>query len=82
MRRCNQINAFSVNTEKSNYIVTLERLKNGANGQPRYKAVVIALNSGPNDYFNAVYTFSGHYFKESEEAQFIVNEYERGLNNE
>ena len=87
-KRLNQISAYYITGEKHCYFVTLERLHNSASGCPRFKAVLIvleetkegkiALSDGLSEY-NAVFTFSGHYYSELTEARWIVSEYEKGL---
>ena len=76
-KRQNQIESFSINTKSRNYVVTLERLKNDRNGNPRYKAVIIFIEQCTEIYSTAVYTFSGHYLCGYGEAQRIVEYYER-----
>lgn len=75
-KRQYQINAFSVTTNTRHYIVTLERLNNDRNGNPRYKAVIIFPEENTKSFFNAVYTFTGHYCGEYGEAEHIVKYYE------
>ena len=82
IKRQNQIDAFSVSTETRNYIVTLERLNNDRNGNPRYKAVIIFIEENTTNYFNAVYTFTGHYCGERSEAEYIVKYYEKNRKRE
>lgn len=77
IKRQNQIDAFQISTEKGNYIVTLERLKNDVNGNPRYKAVIICIEQNTTIYYNATYTFTGHYLCAYGEAQWIVEYYEK-----
>lgn len=81
-KRQNQINVFRINTEKQEYIVTLERLKNDANGNGRYKAVICFIESAPiKNFYNAVYTFTGHYLSSYDEARCIVEYYEKETQN-
>ena len=79
-KRQNQINSYKINTERNNYVVTLERLKNDRNGNPRYKAVLVVIEQDTEFYYNAVYTFSGHYLCGYGEAQWIVEYYEKETN--
>ena len=74
-KRLNQISCFKIEKNGKEHIVTLEQLKNDANGAPRYKAVIIFLGSGDNNFNNAVYTFKGHYWNAKSEAEFILDEY-------
>lgn len=79
-KRQYQIDAFKINTERNNYVVTLEHLKNDINGNPRYKAVIVVIEKDTEFYYNAVYTFSGHYLCGYGEAQWIVEYYEKETN--
>ena len=81
IKRQYQIDAFQISTEKRNYIVTLEHLKNDVNGTPRYKAVIIFPEQNENSFYNAVYTFKGHYLNGYGEAKWIVEYYEKGIEN-
>jgi hypothetical protein len=76
VKRHDQINVFNIATERRSYIVALERLNNGINGNPRYKAVIIFPEEDTKSMYNAVYTFSGHYYGEYGEAEYIVKIYE------
>ena len=81
IKRQYQIDAFRISTEKRNYTVTLEHLKNDTNGTPRYKAVIIFPEQNENSFYNAVYTFSGHYLGRFAEAKWIVEYYEKEIEN-
>lgn len=76
MKRLNQIHAYKFKVKRAVYIVTLEHLKNDIYGCPRYKAVIIC-NTAENlpSYYNAVYTFRGHYWTDKDEAQYILDEF-------
>ena len=80
-KRQYQIDAFQISTEKRNYIVTLEHLKNDTNGTPRYKAVIIFPEQNEKSLYNAVYTFTGHYLGSFGEATWIVEYYEKETEN-
>lgn len=80
-KRQYQIDAFQISTETRNYIVTLERLKNDVNGNGRYKAVIIFPEQNEKSFYNAVYTFTGHYLNSFGEAEWIVNYYEKETEN-
>lgn len=67
--------AYEVKTDKSNYIVCLEGLKNDMNGNRRYKARIINLNH--LYMYAAVYTFTGHYCGEQGECEWVVNYHEK-----
>ena len=77
IKRQYQIDAFQISTEKRNYIVTLEHLKNDVNGNGRYKAVIIFPEQNEKSFYNAVYTFSEHYLGRLGEAKWIVEYYEK-----
>lgn len=81
MKRLNQISCYKIDTSKHHYIVTLERLNNTSSGTPRFKAIImIYSDSGVvNSLYNAVYTFNGHYMNELGECEWIVNQFEGGL---
>ena len=77
-KRQNQIDVFRINNAEREYIVTLECLKNDVNGNPRYKAVICFIDAEPaKSFYNAVYTFTGHYLGHYGEAQWIVEYYEK-----
>ena len=81
-KRQNQIDVFRVNIEEHEYIVTLERLKNDANENAKYKAVICFIDPAPvRSLYNAVYTFTGHYLSKYDEARWIVEYYEREAKN-
>ena len=79
MKRLNQISCYKLTpTDRIGvYLVTLERLHNTTYGCPRYKAVIIANIDDPDirSYYNAVYTFTGHYMSDRQEAQWILDEF-------
>lgn len=81
IKRQYQIDAFQISTEKRNYVVTLEHLKNDTNGTPRYKAVIIFPEQNEKSFYNAVYTFTGHYLNAFGEAKRIVEYYEKEIEN-
>lgn len=79
-KRHYQIDAFKISTEKTNCIVTLEHIKNDTYGNPRYKAVIIFTDEDTDNYYNAVYTFKGHYLSKKDEAEWIVAYHEKETN--
>ena len=81
VKRQYQIDAFQISTEKRNYIVTLEHLKTDINGTPRYKAVIVFPEQNEKSFYNAVYTFTGHYLNSFGEAKWIVENYEKEIEN-
>ena len=72
---------FYVSDEKGlYYLVILERIKNDANGNPRFEARIIPQAIGTkgaaaSDFntFVIIRRFTGHYSSLKEEAEFIVN---------
>ena len=65
---------YDVRSENGNdYGVTIERVQNDRNGNPRFKAGLIIARCNLVMY----YTFTGHYMKERDEAQWIVDYHER-----
>lgn len=70
-RRLNAIDAYSID----GYIITLERLNNTYSGNPRFKAVIIKPEEGTKAFYNAVYTFSGHYLSNIDEAREILRQH-------
>lgn len=75
IRRQDQIDAYKID----DYIITLERLHNTPSGNPRFKAVIIHTEPGAEAFYNAVYTFNGHYYNNSGEAKYILD-YHRNNN--
>lgn len=59
----------------NNYLITIERINNDVNGNPRFKAIITSLKGLNNDKhtLSYVYTFKGHYDAEEGEADFILN---------
>jgi len=75
---------YKVNTDRGDYAVVLERLKNDVNGNPRFEAYIVVLevfgeHVSPEYYFTAHYRFSGHYMNAQDEAKWIVHRYEEDL---
>lgn len=60
---------------KGTYAVTLTRINNDVNGNPRYQADIIDLDflTKANTACSARYTFTGHHMSEQEEAEWIVD---------
>ena len=63
------------------YIVTLTRIHNDVNGNPRFEAVItnhdVMLSDG---YANAYrYRFTGHYMAERQEAEWILARHMEGV---
>lgn len=81
IRRFDNPTTYKIETERAFYSVTLERQKNNANGNPRYKAIIIVLQvkgepEPQNGFYTVCFSFSGHYQSEKNECEFIVNHYE------
>lgn len=57
------------------YAVTLTRINNDVNGNPRYKAEFFDTHYLASDGLACVihYTFTGHYMSELKEAEWIVD---------
>lgn len=70
-KRQDMIGVYHIN----GYTVTIERLRNTRSGNARYRAVIIYENG-----FNAVYTFSGHYYDMVDECRWVVKFHEEHLN--
>lgn len=64
---------------KHTYAVTLTRIKNSINGNPRYQADIIVIDFLTNIKISCVahYTFTGHYMSEQKEAEWIIDYIER-----
>lgn len=78
-KRRNQIDVYKISTQRNNYIVALEGLKNDINGNRRFKATII-VDSDMNQWlWNAVYTFTGHHLGEKGECERIVSYYEKEI---
>jgi len=72
VRRLNNIDVI----EFGFYTVTLQRIKNGQYGTPRYEAVIIY--TGPDrgmDRGGYKYRFTGHYYSERQEAEWILEQH-------
>lgn len=72
-----------------NYIITLERIKNTSSGNPRYKAILINENNYSQNiedgkaYKSSIafsYTFTGHYWTEYSEAEYILKHHKDKYN--
>lgn len=72
VRRLNNIDVI----EFGFYTVTLQKIKNGQYGTPRYEAVIIY--TGPDrgmDRSGYKYRFTGHYYSERQEAEWILEQH-------
>lgn len=67
------------------YLVTMERIKNTYYGTPRYKAKITVIRNETignetNDYRSvASVLWKSHYRSEAQEAEEIINEYEKEI---
>ena len=73
---------YTISTDRHNYVVTLEGMKNDINGNRRYKATIAKLEPQAAAVvalpFVAVYTFTSRGEGTKKDAEFIVNRYEKG----
>lgn len=73
-----------VSSSGNTWAVVFEREHNDRNGNPRFTARLIALSfkdSPTNGYFETaapVFTFTGHYCSMAGEAEWAVEQYEKG----
>lgn len=72
VRRLNNIDVI----EFGFYTVTLQRIKNGQYGTPRYEAVIIYTGEDRGmDRVGYRYRFNGHYYNERQEAEWILEQH-------
>lgn len=81
MRRLTNPSTYEVITDRARYAVTLEGMKNDANGNRRYKANIITLHyfgeePATGTFYTVCYTFTGHYMNEAGEAAEAVRQHE------
>lgn len=72
VKRLNNVDVI----EFAEYTVVLERIKNTSSGAPRYEATIIY--TGPDrgmDRSGYKYRFTGHYYSERQEAEYILSEH-------
>lgn len=59
------------------YYVTLQRLENNYNGNPRYEATIINTDAAIDNYIlSRVYRFTGHFLGDNNEAEWIAKYHE------
>lgn len=79
LKRQNQISAYNIKKGNKEYCVTLEHLKNSPSGCPRFKATIIYAPTDTSEdtsyLYNAVYTFTGHYVSDGDEANWILEKH-------
>lgn len=83
-RRNDNKSTYRHETARAVYLVTLDRLKNDRNGNPRFSANIITteIKGGTingNYYTTANYNFTGHYCGDMGEVEYIVNRYEQDI---
>lgn len=83
LKRLNQLSCYTVRTERGLYLVSLKRIKNDINGNPRYEGLVHSLevwgvsNVVEKSFIHSgYYRFTGHYLGEYGECEWLVNKYE------
>lgn len=56
------------------YFITLSRLKNTYDGNPRFEALITSIYPDINSQYNVTfnYHFRGHYYDEIDEARYIL----------
>lgn len=74
IKRLLNTDTFKFETTAGSVFVNIERLNNGVNGNPRYKASVMTMfdDFNPGYLFTRVYRFDGHYLDLKSEARFIL----------
>ena len=74
--RLDNRSTYEVRTEEARYAVTLTRLKNDVNGNPKFEANIILLEMNGIKYceyfLTACYRFAGHFLSEKDEAKWVV----------
>ena len=84
IRRLMNTNFYMIETNNFKWNVVLERTHNSVYGNPRFKATLSIIYDKMCDKNNEsgcciVYTFSGHYQSDVDEARFIVKYHEDKL---
>jgi hypothetical protein len=81
VRQKDNVAVYKITGEKTgrNYYVELLHLQNNYYGNPRFEAHIISIEHIEKyDYCGAwVYRFTGHYFSEQEECNWIVGYHEK-----
>ena len=78
IKQKNNVYTYRAEGKKGAYIVTLERLNNDYNGNPRFKAILTKADFDKS-YYSKVYTFTGHFCGDEGEVDFIISYYEKSL---
>lgn len=78
-RRQNNKTTYQIQGDLGKYAVTMERLNNTVDGNPRWAAQITRLADLINyeATWTICYTFIGHYYNERDEAGWIVRYHER-----
>ena len=80
MKRLTNKTSYLTRGKADTYFVTLERIHNDRNGNPRFEAVLIPFANYSHVVSSPVYRFTGHSLGEEREAEWIVERYEEGFN--
>lgn len=59
MKKLNVQTAYQFNVETGRFLVTLERITNDRNGNPRYRAVIVNLGDASDGTNTTAYAYSG-----------------------
>lgn len=84
VRQKDNVAVVKVVTDLEKYYVTMLRLNNTYSGQPRWQATIIRTSYVEKfgEHVGAhVFRFSGHYGNTEQEAEWIVNYFEKKLLN-
>lgn len=78
-RRLNNKTTYQIQGDLGKYAVTMERLNNTVDGNPRWAAQITRLADLINyeATWTICYTFTGHYYNEQDEAGWVVRYHER-----
>lgn len=78
-RRLNNKTTYLVRGDLGKYAVTMTRLNNDVNGNPRWEAEITKIDSliSWDATWTICYHFTGHYYNEQDEAGWVVRHFER-----
>lgn len=72
-KRFDNKNTYLVERDERKYAVTLSRIKNDVNGNPRFEALITDLEDLASGYSTTyTYRFSGHHMSNKNEAMWIL----------
>ena len=78
--RQNNRETYIIRTALGNYAVTIWRIKNDVNGNPRWEANIAVIGkwemTADDRWFTVSYRFTGHYYNAHGEADWIVGHFE------